>query len=282
MDFKRICIAFASCLAILHAPAHASGHGPLFSLATPTNPQGGWSFDTGFMGRYGAGSGEMFRGTLGYGVTEDLKVSISAPVIFQPEPFVEARAAPFTPMGGDFEGLALWRFQRSDFGVGSRFETTAIGGLMIPGPQSENGPLKGIKSGPGALAGIVTGIASRRHYAWVGTSYQRYAESSRDRRPDLLFYSLAYAYRPPSWRKDQGWDWRIFGECTGERIGALQRDASWVPGSNANQVFIGPSTLGVYKNYAVSFGIQFAVYQDLGPIYPRERVRVAVNFTRFF
>jgi hypothetical protein len=54
MDFKHICIAIASDIAISHAPSHASGHGPLFSLVTPTNPQGGWSFDTSFMGRYGA------------------------------------------------------------------------------------------------------------------------------------------------------------------------------------------------------------------------------------
>ncbi len=194
----------------------------------------------------------------------------------------QGRTAAFTPMGGDFEALGLWRFHRNDFGVGSRFETTAIGGLLVPGPQAGAGPLKGIKSRPGAVAGIVSGVASRSHYVWIGTSYQRYARADHDRRPDLLFYSLAYAYRPESWRKDNGWDWRIFGECTGERTGLLERAGSGVAGSRSNQVFIGPTTLGVYKNYAVSGGVQFAVYQNIGSIYPRERVRVAVNFTWFF
>lgn len=280
---KRTRILLASAVAWLTPQViHASGHGPVFALATPTNPKGGFGFDTSFMGRYGGGNGTMFRGTIGYGITENLKVSASAPLVFKAEPFTSSRTAAVTPMGGDFEALGLWRFQRTDFDVGARFETTAIGGLLLPGPQADTGPLKGMKSRPGGLVGIVSGMASRSHYAWVGTTYQRYAASAGDRRPDLLFYSFAYAYRPESWRKDHGWDWRIFGECTGERTGLLERAGNAVAGSRSNQVFVGPTTLGVYKNYAVSAGVQFAVLRDVGPVYPRERVRVAVNFTIFF
>jgi hypothetical protein len=259
------------------APAviRASGHGPVFALATPTNPKGGFGFDSSFMGRYGGGSGTMFRGTLGYGITENLKVSVSAPLVFDAEPFVPTRTAAFTPMGGDFEALGLWRFHRNDFGVGSRFETTAFGGLIVPGPQSAGGLLKDVKRRPGALAGIVSGVASRSHYVWIGTAYQRYTKADGDRRPDLQFYSFAYAYRPESWRKDNGWDWRIFGECIGERAGAAAA-------SRSDRVFIGPTTLGVYKNYAVSGGVQFPLYQNINPIYPREKIRVAINFTWFF
>jgi hypothetical protein len=280
MKRTNIFLALAAWLA--STPIYGSGHGPVFALATPTNPKGGFGFDTSFMGRYSGGNGAMFRATLGYGVTENLKFSVSGPLVFKAEPFTISRTAAVTPMGGDFEVLGLWRFQRSDLGVGKRFETTAIGGLLIPGPQADSGRFKGMKSRPGVLAGIVSGVASRSHYVWVGTTYQRYATSDGDRRPDLLFYSFAYAYRPESWRKDQGWDWRIFGECTGERTGLLERAGQSVAGSRSNQVFAGPTTLGVYKNYAVSAGVQFAVHQDVGPIYPRERVRVALNFTIFF
>jgi hypothetical protein len=271
MNNQRICFVLAAvALSAGLRLAHASGHGPVFGLATPTNPKGGFSFDTSLMGRYGDGGGTMFRATLGYGVTEDFKVSVSAPILFQTEPFTPARVAPFTPMGGDFEGLAIWRFHRQDTGVGSRFETAAIGGVLVPGPQSP-------RSGPGALAGIATGVASRSHYAWAGASYQRYTQSQHDRKPDVLFYSAVYGYRPPSWRTDTGWDWRIFGELTGERAGMIQR-----AGSDSHQVFVGPTTLGVYKNYAVSAGLQFPVFRDVSPIYPRERVRFAVNFSYFF
>jgi len=281
MKRTNILVALAAA-ALAPQLIQASGHGPVFALATPTNPKGGFGFDTSFMGRYSGGGGTMFRGTLGYGITENFKVSASAPVVFQAEPFTSSRTAAVTPMGGDFEVLSMWRFHRNDFGVGARFESTAIGGLLLPGPQADSGLLKGVKARPGALAGIVSGVASRSHYVWAGTTYQRYAEADGDRRPDVLFYSLAYAYRPESWRKDHGWDWRIFGECTGERTGLLERGGTGVIGSRSNQVFIGPTTLGVYKNYAVSGGVQVAAYRNVGPVYPRERVRVAINFTWFF
>lgn len=263
-------------------PLHASGHGPVFGLATPTNPKGGWSLDFNVMGRAGNGSGVMFRPALGYGITENFKVAVSAPVSFKAEPFYPSRMSAFTSMSGDVEGTAIWRFHRKDTGVGSRFESAAIGGVLLPSPQDAGGPLKGLKSGPGALVGAVTGIASRSHYAWAGATYQRYSANDRDRRPDLLFYTLSYAYRPPSWRTDTGWDWRIFAEMTGERSGILQRSGLKLRGSDSHQVFLGPTTLGVYKNIAVSAGVQFPVYRESSPIYPRERVRFALNFAYFF
>jgi hypothetical protein len=262
--------------------ANGSGHGPVFGLATPVNPKGGFSFDTNVMGRAGAGGGAMLRARLGYGVTEDLKVSVSAPAIFHAEPFPASRTSAFTPMGGDFEGLAIWRFHRQDTGVGSRFESAAIAGLLVPGPEDAGGVMQGLNSGLGALIGGVTGIVSRSHYAWGGLTLQRYASKAGDRRPDILFYSIAYAYRPRSWRTDTGWDWRIFGEMTGERSGLFRRTGITVPGSEAHQLFLGPTTLGVYKNYAISAGVQFPVYQDASPLYPRERFRFAVNFAWFF
>lgn len=260
----------------------ASGHGPVFGLATPTNPKGGWSLDFNLMGRAGRGSGVMFRPALGYGVTENFKLAVSAPVSFKSEPFYPSRMSAFTSMIGDFEGTAIWRFHRKDTGVGSRFESAAIGGVLLPGPQDPGGPLKGVNGGAGALVGAVTGVASRSHYAWGGATYQRYSSKDADRRPDLLFYTLSYAYRPPSWRTDTGWDWRIFGEMTGERSGDIQRSGLELRGTDTHQVFLGPTTLGVYKNYAVSAGIQFPVYRESSPLYPRERVRFALNFAYFF
>ena len=244
--------------------AMASGHGPVFGLATPTNPKGGWSFDQNFMGRAGAGSGFMYRPALGYGITENLKVSVSGPAVFKTEPFAPARVSAFTSMMGDFEGTAIWRFHRQDTGIGSRVESALIGGVVAPGPQTTGGV--------GGLVGAVTGLASRSHYAWGGATYQRY---TGDRRPDLLFYSLAYAYRPPSWRTDTGWDWRIFGEMTGERAGRVST------GGASHQVFFGPTTLGVFRNYAVSAGMQFPIHRAASN-YPRERFRFALNFAWFF
>jgi hypothetical protein len=125
-------------------------------------------------------------------------------------------------------------------------------------------------------------MASRSNYVWLGGAYSRYIERSGDRRPDVFSYSLVYGYRPPSWRKEpQFWDWRVFGELTGERSGRALSSGFTVPGTEAHQVFVGPSALGIKKNYAVEFGVQFPVYRNVGALLPKERVRFVMNFSYF-
>ena len=263
--------------------AGAADHGPVFGLATPTNPKGGCSFDLGVNGRGGAGgSTSTLEAELSCGLTENLKLGFSAPVVFQPDPYARSSVTTNTPISGDFSGTAWWRFQRKDF-AGKRIESTAFAGVLVPGPQQEAGLYRGLHSGPGYILGGVTGVASRSHYVWAGASYQRYGESKGDRRPDLLSYTAVYGYRPLSWRTDYPrWDWRLFGEFTGERTGALQRNNLEATGSRAQQLFLGPSVLGVYRAIGIEAGMQFPVYRDTGPLYPKERYRFAVNFAYFF
>lgn len=269
-------IVFARCVA-------AADHGPVFGLATPTNPQGGWSFDLGVNGRGGsAGSASALEAELSYGLTANIKLSASAPLVFQPDPYPRSSVTTNTPASGDFSGLAWWRFHRKDF-AGKRIESTAVAGIIVPGPQQDAGLFRGLNSGPGYLAGGVTGIASRSQYVWAGATYQRYAESKGDRRPDLLTYTAVYGYRPQAWRTDYPrWDWRIFGEFTGERTGSLQHLNLNVPGTQARQLFLGPSVLGVYRAIGIEAGVQFPIYRDTGALYPRERYRFAINFAYFF
>jgi hypothetical protein len=274
-----------ACAALLTTAqiVNAADHGPVFGLATPTNPKGGWSFDLGANGRGGtAGVASNLEAELSYGVTPNVKLAVSGPVVFQPDPYVRSSVTENTPTSGDFSALTWWRFKRKDF-AGKRVESTAVAGVLLPGPQQEAGLYKNLNSGPGYLVGAVTGVASRSQYVWVGASYQRYAESGGDRRPDLLSYTAVYGYRPQSWRTDYPhWDWRIFGEFTGERVGSLQRETFKVPGSRAQQLFLGPSVLGVYRAIGIEAGMQFPVYRDAGPLYPRERYRFALNFAYFF
>ena len=262
--------------------ASAADHGPVFGLATPTNPKGGWSFDLGVNGRGGGDTTSTLEAELSYGLTENLKLAVSGPAVFQPDPYPRSSVTTNTPISGDFSGLAWWRFQRKDF-AGKRVESTAVAGVLVPGSQQEAGLYRGLNSGPGYLIGGVTGVASRSQYVWVGASYQRYAESKGDRRPDLLSYTAVYGYRPLSWRTDYPrWDWRVFGEFTGERTGSLQRQSLELPGSRAPQLFLGPSVLGVYRAIGIEAGMQFPIYRDTGPLYPRERYRFAINFAYFF
>ena len=264
---------------------HLSGadHGPVFGLATPTNPKGGWSLDIGVNGRGGvSGVTSTLEAELSYGLTQNVKLAVSAPLVFQPDPYPRSSVTTNTPASGDFSGLAYWRFQKKDF-AGKRVESTAVGGVLVPGPQNEACVYRGLNSGVGGEVGAVTGVASRSQYVWGGASYQRYANSGGDHRPDLFTYTAVYGYRPFSWRTDYPrWDWRIFGEFTGERAGALRRQTVEVPGTRSTQMFIGPSVLGVYRAIGVEAGIQFPVYRDAGPLLPREHYRFAVNFAYFF
>jgi hypothetical protein len=263
--------------------ASSADHGPVFGLATPTNPQGGWSFDLGVNGRDGTGGlSSALEAALSYGLTADLKLSVSAPVVLQPDPYARSSVTTNTPASGDFSALTWWRFQRKDF-AGKRIESTAVAGVLVPGSQQGAGIYRGLNSGPGYLVGAVTGVASRSQYVWVGATYQQYAESKGDCRPDLLTYTAVYGYRPLSWRTDYPrWDWRIFGEMTGERAGTLERQNLDVPGSQAQQIFLGPSVLGVYRAIGIEAGMQFPVYRDVGPLYPKERYRFAINLAYFF
>ena len=277
-------VALVAVLIILPSVARANEHGPVFGLATPTNVKGGWSLDVGTMDRVGSGSsGAMTRAMLTYGITQDLQISLSAPAVFSSAPLLPARETAMMPANGDFEALGAWRFQRRDIDVGSRFETTAYFGLIVPGPQTPPGILGELHRAPGAVAMIATGYASRKNYLWVGIGATHFAESHGDRRPGMLMYSAVWAYRPKPLRKNYPhWDGRFFVEMTGEDSGHVLHDGMSVPGTTGQQIFLGPTTLWLYKNYGIEGGVQFPVYQDTGSAFQRERVRVAVDFSYFF
>lgn len=262
----------------------ANEHGPVFGLATPTNVKGGWSLDIGTMGRIGSqSSGVMTRAMLTYGITQDLQISVSGPAVFSSAPLLPARVTAMMPANGDFEALGAWRFQRRDNDVGSRLETTAYFGLIVPGPQTPAGLLGQLHKAPGAIGMIATGYASRKNYIWAGIGGTHFAESHGDRRPGLPSYSVVWGYRPKPLRKDYPhWDGRFFIEMNGEASGHVLHDGISVSGTSGQQIFLGPTTLWLYKNYGIEGGVQFPVYQNTGPAFQRERLRVAVDFSYFF
>ena len=257
--------------------AHASGHGPVFGLATPTNSQGEWSFDIGSYGRTaGAGSQVSVRGLLGYGFTPHLTLSFTLPAVIGSAPLPPTRIQP----GDDFDSTLAWRFHHNTTRVGTRFESTAFAGLVLPGPQSSFGRIVRTSNAPGNMVGAVTGVASRSHYLWLGGTFTHFYQHSGDQRPNVFDYSLVYGYRPPKWRKEADkWDWRVFAELVGERSERFTQANFSVPGTEAHLVFLGPSALGIYRNYTVSFGVQAPVYRNVGPQFAKENLRFAVNFS---
>jgi hypothetical protein len=277
LNYAKVLFAFA--FVFVAGPAFGSGHGPVFGYATPTNSKGEWSFDFALAGRNSvAGNQLTSRAIVGYGFTPHFMLSVSAPALLANASLPPTRLQ----AGDDFETNVAWRFHHNASKVGTRFESTAFGGLIVPGPQTGSGLIGSLKRAPGFTGGVVTGMASRSNYVWLGGSYSRYVERAGDRRPDVFSYSLVYGYRPPSWRKEpQFWDWRVFGELTGERPGRALSSGFVAQGTEAHQVFVGPSMLGIKKNYAVEFGVQFPVYRNVGALLPKERVRFVMNFSYF-
>jgi hypothetical protein len=278
MEYMRkfFCLTAMLCLAL---PILASGHGPVFAYATPVNSKGEWSFDQGFLFRNtGLGSQLTARSLFTYGFTPHLQISFNTPAILTDSPMPRSRMSG----GDDFESDLGWRFHHQVKGVGTRFESTAFAGIVVPGPQTGSGTLANLKRAPGFNGVLVSGFASRSQYFWLGSGYTRFADCDGDRLPSTFSYSLAYGYRPPVLRKDYPfWDWRLFGELVGEKNSRVLQGGAPVLGTEAHQVFVGPTTLGIYKSFAIEGGVQFPIYRNVGPFYPRERLRVAINVSYF-
>ncbi len=256
--------------------ANAASHGPVFGLATPTNSQGEWSFDEGAFERTTSlGSQASIRELVGYGFTPHLTLSFTLPAVVGDTPLPPTRIQP----GDDFDSTLAWRFQHTATKVGTRIESTAFAGMAVPGPQSAFNGIKPTNI-PGFMVGGVTGRASLSHYVWLGGTFTKFFEHDGSKRPDVFDYSLVYGYRPAKWRRPPDkWDWRLFAELVGERSGAFLQANVPIPNTTAHQVFLGPSALGIYRNYTVSFGAQFPVYQNVETQFPKERVRLAINFS---
>ncbi len=256
--------------------ANAANHGPLFGLATPTNSQGEWNFDEGIFDRATSlGSQASFRELLGYGVTPHVTLSFALPVVIGDTPLPPTRIQ----AGADFDSTVAWRFQHRATKVGTRIESTAFAGLVVPGPQSAFGSIKPTNA-PGFMVGGVTGTASLSHYLWLGATYTKYFEHDGSQRPKVFDYSLVYGYRPPRWRRTPDkWDWRLFAELVGERSDSITQSSLVIADTQTHQVFLGPSALGIYRNYTVGFGAQFPIYQNVETQFPKERVRIAINFS---
>ncbi len=276
----RLAALFLCALAL----ARGSGHGPVFGMTTPTNVRGGWSLDLGLMGQVGArDTGVMSRAMLGYGITQDVQLSVSVPYVFSSSAMVPARMSAMMPGSADLEAIGSYRFHRQGTRIGTRVESTAYAGVIVPGPQRPAGMMGELRKAPGVYTAVSSGMASRSHYIWGGIGNVHFAEKRGDQRSNVVTYSAVWGYRPPAWQKEYPhWDWRVFAELTGDRPGTMRRAGNAMPGTEGHQVFFGPTALGIYKNYAIEGGVQWPLYRNVGPALQRERFRFAVNFSYFF
>lgn len=267
-----------ACAFALPGIALAADHGPIFSYATPVNSQRELSFDTGIFGRSGSLGTQLSTGSsFGYGVTPHITLNAFLPATFGSGSLPESRLV----SGSEWSAGASWRFLHSVTSVGKRIESTASLGVVVPGPQLDSGVLASLHRAPGVAGSLATGLASRSQYLWVGGGYTRFAEASDDRRPDTLSWSGVYGYRPAKLRRGYNqWDYRGFAELTGEHTGDVLKSGAILPGSSTTSVWLGPSVLAIFKNVAISGGVQAPVFRDASDsIYGREHLRFAINFS---
>ena len=271
-------LLFLVCALALPEIAMASDHGPVFSYATPVNSPRELSFDSGIFGRSGSLGTQLSTGSgFGYGVTPHITLNAFLPAAFGGGSLPETRIF----SGSEWSAGVSWRFLHSVTSVGKRIESTASLGVVVPGPQQDSGVLASLHRAPGVAGSLATGLASRSQYVWAGGGYTRFSEASGDRRPGTFSWSGVYGYRPAKLRRgyDQ-WDYRGFAELTGEHTSSVLKSGRPLPDSRTTSVWLGPSLLAIFKNVAVSGGVQAPVFRDASDsVYGREHVRFAINIS---
>ena len=264
---------------VTSADAVASGHGPVFGAATPTLGRGAWSVDQAWTMRVGDQSRneQMFKTMVTFGVTETLQVSASIPELMSDNTLAPARMMNAMSNDRELESLVAYRFHRTPVGVGGRRESTLYVGGTIPLEHSRFG----LSAGPSFVVSAATGYAGRTHYVWFGGALQHYFPSDGERLGDSRTVTFVYGYRPSVFRADSGRpDLRFFVESTFEDRQPVESASARVA-EPARTLFIGPTSLSVYKAIALSGGLQWAVNKE-NNVGAAERVRVAVNFSYFF
>jgi hypothetical protein len=281
MKTKIATAALAVALSLaMSPPAFGSGHGPVFGIATPTLGRGGWSIDQAWTLRAGDDDEhlQMLKTMLSFGITENLQVSGSFPLAMSDGPLAPARMMGAMSSDREFEALTAYRFQRRTIGIGGRRESTFYVGGTAPLEHRRNG----IEVGPSIEAGISTGYASRAHYVWVGGAVQHYFDRDGGQFGDSRLITGVYGYRPPMLRTEAGKpDLRFFVEVTAEDRARPRTSGVEVP-IGARTVFVGPTSLLLYKAVALEGGVLFPAYERIDSGASAERIRVAVNIAYFF
>lgn len=257
----------------------AQGHGPIYGLQTPTLAKGGINMSAAGMSIATEDDASyMLRYTFFYGITEDLQVTLTTPTVIERlENAPRTRGNSMMPSNGDIEAALWYRFFSNAFGVGKRFESTAILGVSAP-TEDVRGQVNVGNSIHGAIS---TGYASRTWYAWLGGGYQYYFEKDNQQLGDLPYASMVIGYRPDVFMGDYPKpDWRVFIESLVEFPG----DNKYTGQQNftderSKKVLVGPSFLGLYGSWGISFGALFPVVQDLTPKAIKENYRVSINLS---
>jgi hypothetical protein len=279
---KSVSIIVFAALLIAPRPVNAEGHGPLFGLATPTLGQGQWSSDTGLMrAANDAGKAWRAREMLGYGITEDLQLTLTAPIGRRdPLPnMANTRAGAMMGAMDATEVSVLWRFHRVAPAIGRRRESSL---LLSVADGAELGRT-GMEVGPTLHAAVVTGFASRTTYWWLGGGVQRDVGQDHVEQGGLTYATAVFGWRPPAFRGDYPKpDWRLFVEAVAEHAGRDRLNGATLTNSGGKRLLAGPSVLGLFGQWGVSAGVLLPLEEQLNGVQPNTKYRAKLVFTYWF
>lgn len=274
---------FSTIIGLLYfAPVIAQqGHGPIYSLATPTLGKGATSFDVAAMSIESQGQRSlMLRYLWSYGITQDLQINLSTPTVIDKinkPPITRGNA--MMPANGDIEAEVYYRFWSNAFAVGKRIESTVILGGTVPTEKTRGG----IAVGNSFHSALTAGYVSRSWYGWIGGGYQYYFKKKGDQLGDLLYATAVIGYRPPFFRQDYPKpDWRIFVESMAEFPGESTPKGSVKIRDRSKKYFMGPSVLGLYGAWGISGGVLFPISQQVTDSFEKEGIRTTLHFSYFF
>jgi hypothetical protein len=278
---RRLAAVAILCL-LFPAAALANGHGPVFGGATPTLGKGGWQLDQAWMLRLGEVPGteeQALRTMVSFGITEDLMISASLPIMIEEPLFVpRGRLTAMMSPVQEFEAIGAWRFHRKAMDS-SRFESTLFVGGALP---LEEFNAHGMRTSPSLNVGAATGYVSREHYFWLAGNYLHSAKDQGDRMGGVASFSVVYGYRPPALQLEYPKpDLRFFVEALFEHTERAKHLGLDFLASGGDTISIGPTALLLYKAIGIEGGMLFPVYQNL-TFAPKERFRAAINFSYFF
>ena len=213
-----------------------------------------------------------------FGITEVLQISGSVPLAMGETALTATRMMSAMSSDREFEALAGWRFQRRPIGIGGRQESTLYVGGTVPmesrrddvaaGPSITSARRPAMRPVPiisgWAAASSTSSRTTATGWAIPGWSRSSTATGRRPFAPRPAGPTCVSSSKPPP---------RI---ASGDTVAGADR------GPGARGVFVGPTTLLVYKAVALEGGVLFPLYQREVAGSPKERLRVAVNFSYFF
>lgn len=248
-------------------------HSPLFGLGPQTLYRGAWGFEV--EGEWvraegGAEEEQALHVDIHHGVTEDLTVGVSLPLVQRKSETVlvpgVGRAVRDITGVGDAVVRAKYRFWHNVFRNGSHQASLLVASKLPVGPTQTKPAL-----GSGSvdfLAGVGLSRETHWYYTWASVLGRINTAALNRRRGNEVRYEVALGVRPyvPQWTSP---DLMLLLELTGVTAGRSVEDDGEILDSGGTVLGVAPGFWLTYRNWALKGGLKLPVLHDLNGDQPK-------------